>query len=361
MTDIVITIIGITAALALVIFIAYKGITTTPKTGNQRSDPSKRPLQRPRKGSPNRYGLRELSLDLGCWFPSFIVEAFRWIFSGIVKIVSSLFRWLIIIIALLVLTPFQIQPASNGQLPKPTGGLRILNLLNKGWAKVSPGSLRTQSYFHAWYRWYADRFVYMHITEFDRDSGLYESWYGPSPSVVYPSSVDEVKEWDFKYYRHDYFDKEWRYKVEYGEEFKFPEGGWISHANTRTYSMTYRIKSYYRKGGRAPGMPDTYQVTLDYQLEDLSYDENGLSRVTRDDWEKAKKYDMSGTSNDVAYMDILDHGEGLIKAETSGFVHRKRTWCWTTGMAIEACVVETCEGQPCTQSCNMFRRGDPMI
>lgn len=88
MADIIITIIGITMALALVIFIAYKGITTTPKTVNQRSDPSKRP----RKGSPNRYGLRELSLDLSCWFPSFIVEAFRWIFSGIVRIVSSLFR-----------------------------------------------------------------------------------------------------------------------------------------------------------------------------------------------------------------------------------------------------------------------------
>ena len=171
MTDIVITIIGMTTALALVIFIAYKGITTTAKTGNQRSGPSKRP----RKGSPNRYGLRELSLDIGCWFPSFIVEAFRWIFSGIVKIVSSLFRWPIIIIVWLVLTPIQIQPASNGQLPKPTGGLRILNLLNKGWAKVSPGSLRTQSYFHAKYRWYAGRFQSIRTTDYDPNNGL-QSW-----------------------------------------------------------------------------------------------------------------------------------------------------------------------------------------
>ena len=174
---------------------------------------------------------------------------------------------------------------------------------------------------------------------------------------MYRTYVHEEKDWDFRYYYHDQLNHE----LKAGEEFKSPDptggGGGISYAITETYSMTYRIKSYYSKGGRAPGMPDTYQVTLDYQLEDLSYDENGFSRVTRDDWEKAKKYDMSGTSNDVAYMDILDHGEGLIKAETSGFVHRKRTWCWTTGMAIEACVVETCEGQPCTQSCNMFRRG----
>lgn len=151
MTDII-TIIGITAALALVIFIAYKGITTTPKNVNQRSGPPKRP----RKGSPNRYGLRELLLDISYWFPSFIVEVFRWIFSGIVKIVSSLFRWPIIIIVLLVLTPFQIQPASNGRLPGPTGGLGILNRLNKGWASARAGDLYVNSYFFWDSTWYGD-------------------------------------------------------------------------------------------------------------------------------------------------------------------------------------------------------------
>lgn len=337
MTDIIITIIGITAALALVIFIAYKGITTTPKTGNQRSDPSKRPLQRPRKGFPTSFGFRYLRKSL----------------DNILLSISNYLHWPIIV-AFLIISSSHSTQAKRSLLP----GI-LLYALNKGWAGVFNGGLHTQSYFYAKYSWYADRFQSMHITEFDRDSGLYESWWGPSPSVVYTTSFDEVKEWDFKYYSHALFDKDHRYKRKAGEEFKFPEGSWISHANTRTYSMTYRIESYYSKEGRAPSMPDTYQVTLDYQLEDLSYDENGLSRVTRDDWEEAKKYDMSGTSDDVTYMDILDHGEGLIKAETSGFVKRKRQRCWTTDMTIVPCVVETCEGQPCTQSCDMFRRGSP--
>ena len=400
MTDIIITITGMTAVLALVIFIAYKGITATPKNGNQRSAPSKRPLQRPRKGSPNRYGLRELSLDIGCWFPSFIADAFRWIFSGIVRIVSSLFRWLIIIIVLLVLTPIQIQPASNGQLPKPTGGLRILNLLNKGWASARACGLYVNSYFFwdsTWYgdsvtsrnysvlvypsRWrmmssdemihgyvpYGDGYLETRFWDFESNSWAYMWSNGSRPSHT-------PKEWQFDYFFHDEYDEtvdedgetvvDWNSgKTSWGEKLKSPTGDHLSWAYTARYDTTHKIKSFYRRHGRAPAMPNTIKVTLEYQLEDLSYGEHEetgqgvvwLKRTTRDDWEEAKEYNMSGTSDDYRDVDLLEHGEGLVDSETSGFVKRERKWGFD-GMYPVACVLETCSGQTCTPTCDAIRR-----
>lgn len=402
MTDIVITIIGMTAALALVIFIAYKGITSTPKTGNQRSGPPKRP----RKGSPNRYGLRELLLDLSYWFPSFIVEAFRWIFSGIVKIVSSLFRWPIIIIALLVLSPFQIQSASNGRLPGPTGGLGILNRLNKGWASARAGGLYVNSYFFWDSTWYGDSLAsrnysifvpsstwnYLRLHGPDVNETIhgyvpYEDgylktrfWNFESNSWAYmwsngsrPSHTP--KEWQFDYFFHDEYDEtvdedgetvvDWNSgKTSWGEKLKSPTGDYVSWAYTARYDTTHKVKSFYRRHGRAPAMPNTIKVTLEYQLEDLSYGEHEetgqgvvwLKRTTRDQWERPKEYNMSGTSDDYRNVDLLEHGEGLVDSETSGFVKRERKWGFDGSFTPVACVLETCSGQTCTPTCDAIRR-----
>ena len=95
------------------------------------------------------------------------------------------------------------------------------------------------------------------------------------------------------------------------------------------WDTTYRVFSDYSRSGTTPPdpMPSNFKVTVTCRISDIEYAENHGLATTQRFGEEKHFYRLSALTDDYTDTDILDYGEQMDSANTSGLWRRYWARC----------------------------------